>query len=417
MAYDSNTKKVTAPIRVGDVADALGESSLSIGDLCSSSAINMWAKYKPVQYANWGILTEAERKSANFGIVVSGYDPSASLDSNMSKMHQVSFSYAKPYGGASSPYRLLDFDGYKHNAVPNPYASLGGTDIIAFYNDSAFAEGGLTGLSVRYSDTNTEGVDLTDMITSPGVALSDTLARAYPCILVTDASGNSYFTALTTKLTDGSYGPRPMLYNGVYAGAETWFVKMSKPRRSATDLSGGTAPPWSSAQTGMKATLFLLKSASLSQPLLSAAGDNFHTYWIKADGFVATDKPSVLPGAVGANLTLRQYSSGVIFQPTNVAISIVNNRPSFGVSLQETTGRTSNNSITVRVVLTLDDGYTISSNRVINGWSSSSLAPAILLNASDYLHAPGTQYKGKVTVTTQDGSSSNVRTMEFNETV
>ena len=98
MAYDSNTKKVTAPIRVGDVADALGESSFSIGALCSSDAVNMWAKYKPVQCANWGILTEAERKSANFGIVVSGYDPSASLDSNMSKMHQVSFSYAKPYG-------------------------------------------------------------------------------------------------------------------------------------------------------------------------------------------------------------------------------------------------------------------------------------------------------------------------------
>lgn len=132
---------VQAPVKQSDIQGALGVSS-SVNKwsrLCTHNNINMWAKYKPINYNTPANLTVAQRKSANYGItnipvwtgngVVNkmgnfwfGVDTS---DTNLPQCGRVLTGYwwyDSPKGGASSPYRALDFNNYKHDVV----APIGG---------------------------------------------------------------------------------------------------------------------------------------------------------------------------------------------------------------------------------------------------------------------------------------------------
>lgn len=133
MAYDENTRTVTAPIDVGDVAEALGEDSLDVGTLCSSNKINKWEKNKPFIWPTWefkdAASRDAARKEAHQGLMLPNMVNLgvASTDSNYRYLNTLvryitlgaisSYPYEKPQGGESQPYRLLDFDGYRHTAV------------------------------------------------------------------------------------------------------------------------------------------------------------------------------------------------------------------------------------------------------------------------------------------------------------
>ena len=61
---------LTAPITTTKVANELQTSSHDVGTLCTSSNINMWAKYKPVSYATNTGITEDQRKEVRYGINV-----------------------------------------------------------------------------------------------------------------------------------------------------------------------------------------------------------------------------------------------------------------------------------------------------------------------------------------------------------
>lgn len=132
---------VQAPVKQSDIQGALGVSS-SVNKwsrLCTHNNINMWAKYKPINYNTPANLTVAQRKSANYGITNIpvwtgngavnkmgnfwfGVDTS---DTNLPQCGKVLTGYwwyDSPKGGASSPYRALDFNNYKHDVV----APIGG---------------------------------------------------------------------------------------------------------------------------------------------------------------------------------------------------------------------------------------------------------------------------------------------------
>ena len=54
---------------IGDVAYVLGKNSGDVGTLCSSTDINQWAKYRPIEKAGFtGRLTDAMRKAEDWGI-------------------------------------------------------------------------------------------------------------------------------------------------------------------------------------------------------------------------------------------------------------------------------------------------------------------------------------------------------------
>ncbi len=114
---------LTQPISVYDIANCIGVASTDVGTLCTAkSKINIWAKYKPVRYNSIKALTEEQRKQCSYGILdVQEYDftQQSVLDQAFENaLNRVySWQYEIPEGGVESLYRMLDFDGYNHNAI------------------------------------------------------------------------------------------------------------------------------------------------------------------------------------------------------------------------------------------------------------------------------------------------------------
>lgn len=63
-----NNGIITAPVNTDDVAATLGVGSNDVGTLCSSDAVNPWAKYKPFRGGGPESQSYASRKSYNFGL-------------------------------------------------------------------------------------------------------------------------------------------------------------------------------------------------------------------------------------------------------------------------------------------------------------------------------------------------------------
>lgn len=116
MSYSNGI--ITAPVSIDDVKTALGVSTNDVAALCTSSAINMFSRNKPVSYAKAFDITDAERKSVAHGISPTSKTASKLDGDTIKAVAQLNWNYTKPSGGSNSPYRLGDFKGYYHNAVP-----------------------------------------------------------------------------------------------------------------------------------------------------------------------------------------------------------------------------------------------------------------------------------------------------------
>lgn len=123
-------------ISIYDVQTALKDNHRDIGGLCTSNKINPWSKSKPVrqgtpnQEANWQAAW-----SGNYGIVPYRIGTGSSA---LSTLYNFSFdgamngwTYEKPRGLATYNewYRLMDFNGYQHNA-PNPWSGWTGASSV-----------------------------------------------------------------------------------------------------------------------------------------------------------------------------------------------------------------------------------------------------------------------------------------------
>lgn len=427
MGYNSETKILTKPISVSDVATVLGESNLDVGSLCTSVNINKWSKYKPISYNKWSELSENEREGTtsdiendiHFGIRIVGVPTTALLDSNLSEIHNAEFTYLQPTGGSESPFRLTDFHKYKPDGSPNPETSFQISQkngkLEGYYNDEDLLIGSLSGIVIKYDENNTYGVDFTEMFTSGGSeSIQNALARSYPCILVTDSLGKSYFTALDYPgdLNNESKA-RPLYYNNNYQESTNWSVRFGKPTlRNGINLS--TTKPWNSPQEEMRATLFLLKSADVDGPYLDIAKtQNFSENWISLEvgnSFPASYKPIVLPADIlGAPLSLSKYGTSIAYlEPTGVTCL--------------------DNMLTIQCAKegTFEDNTTVTHYAYIDGVrtsiksfkASNLMIPAISYVASDFGLAnfmSGTTYTVKVHITTTDsnGSTSKIGTFTF----
>jgi len=99
-------------ISVSMVKSALGAATNDVGRLCTHPNINKWSKYKPVRYSSVVPITEAQFKESNYGF---------NIESNTSNIFTGSWSYVKPVGGNSSPFRLTDFREYDGLEQPPIY--------------------------------------------------------------------------------------------------------------------------------------------------------------------------------------------------------------------------------------------------------------------------------------------------------
>lgn len=158
MAHTTN--KITAPVTIADIQAVIGNSSIYLGTLCAAGTVNKWAKYKPVKLAKVDTCDEldindkwlssatwfagdasGERYGMRFPMLNSSNQPYSSTGSitqttSSGKTYRnptsgffydlmrntLRWERRVPVGGSSSPYRILDFNEYVHDAIcPLPY--------------------------------------------------------------------------------------------------------------------------------------------------------------------------------------------------------------------------------------------------------------------------------------------------------
>lgn len=244
-------------VSVYDVQQALSSTSNDVGTLCKSDAINKWARYKPIVVANeLGHLKYSQIAAAVFGLQKKAnttlYYKSDSVDgtrvgNSLSDLNAVfdgniQWTYNKPTGRISSPYRLSDFAepiddttsqdldltyGYYH-ATPPPISNVSAMNInLSFIKSCAeltsvssssydgdvdnwvLTDGNATplysGFAFRYGEGtqyNVNGADtrcikLPDLL---GVTTDDGWRLAV-AVQIPDSSGLSYMRLFTSKYT------------------------------------------------------------------------------------------------------------------------------------------------------------------------------------------------------------------------
>lgn len=142
-------KKISVPVTVSDVQSVLQTSESTVSALCKNVNINKWSKNKPVRHSTISNITDAQRQSVNFGLLMKDLegirknwiraDDGSGSGTAFDSESPTKWEYLTPRGTSVSPTewnRLLDFDGYNHNA--NPPLSIIDTKYSAGINDKVF---------------------------------------------------------------------------------------------------------------------------------------------------------------------------------------------------------------------------------------------------------------------------------------
>lgn len=146
---DNNTETFTA--LCGQLAGLINSASSDFENLCQSSMIKKFARYKPEDYNTPVNLTEAQRKENHYGF---GKE-SLYFKAGFSEEPHAVYEYVKPQGGATSPNRIRDWDGYYHGAVSPLYLDFPKDLYIDYAN----------GVSIIANSTGKTGYDPAKCVT------------------------------------------------------------------------------------------------------------------------------------------------------------------------------------------------------------------------------------------------------------
>lgn len=108
--------KLTLPMSLADVARCLGVDSGDLGTLCRSKEVNVWAKYKPVEYPH---VRHEDDEWWRGGDGCCGLTPPTPVNkiSDIPSLFDASGWNGWGRTFPSTWYRLCDFDGYDHSAA------------------------------------------------------------------------------------------------------------------------------------------------------------------------------------------------------------------------------------------------------------------------------------------------------------
>lgn len=195
-----------------DMAQISSRNTFDLGRLCTHANINKWAKYKPIHHSGLQILSESARTDRQgdgeyYGVKIR-------MDSgDMASLHNVTFAYNKPKGGASSPYRLSDFineagtAGYNHLAKPSVYGSVSWQP----QDKQLYLDGGASSddiqVTFRTNIDDSLSIDFASLLDASG---SIKLSSLYPIVMVDD-----YAIALKVKNDLGGYAALPLGSGGL----------------------------------------------------------------------------------------------------------------------------------------------------------------------------------------------------------
>lgn len=223
-----------------DMTQISSRNTFDLGRLCTHSNINKWAKYKPIHHSGLQILSESARTDRQgdgeyYGVKIR-------MDSmGMSSLHNVTFAYNRPKGGASSPYRLSDFinengtAGYNHLAKPSVYGSVSWQP----KDKQLYLDGGASSDDIQVTfGTNTDdslSIDFASLLDASG---SIKISSLYPIVMVDD-----YAIALKVKNDLGGYAAMPLGSGGLrVAGFHRDLPTSSSGGTSSSESGSGSLP-------------------------------------------------------------------------------------------------------------------------------------------------------------------------------
>ena len=222
-----------------DMTQISSRNTFDLGRLCTHTNINKWAKYKPIHHSGLQILSESARTDRQgdgeyYGVKIR-------MDSmDMSSLHNVTFAYNRPKGGASSPYRLSDFinengtAGYNHLAKPSVYGSVSWQP----QDKQLYLDGGASSDDIQVTfGTNSDSlsIDFASLLDASG---STKLSSLYPIVMV----GN-YAIALKVKNGLGGYAAMPLGSGGLrVAGFHRDLPTSSSGGTSSSESGSGSLP-------------------------------------------------------------------------------------------------------------------------------------------------------------------------------
>lgn len=179
----TNKGIITRPVSIADVQKTLGVTANDVGNLCTSNAINKWAKNKPVSRARLVPLTDEERKGTGGTGEYYGLQCTLTQITISPELHNVGFEYVRPTGGISSPYRLSDFEGYDHSAQPDPTGEIRARDV---YWQDELSSGSILEVSIYHYNWKGTGVSLDDIVGQlDGFGdIKENIAFCYPLIML-----------------------------------------------------------------------------------------------------------------------------------------------------------------------------------------------------------------------------------------
>lgn len=241
--------QISSPVKtIADVLAVLGITHTAdtgkFSYICSNihGKINKWARHKPVRYQSTSHLTEAQFDEVNYGLAVSTTrytDPITAATTE-------AYVYQPPTGGASSPYRIGDFDKYLHSALA-PCRGAGDFEISSATTAYEFG----CGININGSDNLIGLAEINSTLEDYYLAMivrytvgGNTYVR-YAC--ADDKIGN-YGHSISVNLTQGIFQNRESIRNYEYwfCGANT---KPSNPDGAGFAVVGGYFMPLPFAST------------------------------------------------------------------------------------------------------------------------------------------------------------------------
>ena len=311
-----------------DMSQISSRNTFDLGRLCTHTNINKWAKYKPIHHSGLKILSESARTDRQgdgeyYGVKI--------RTDSMSSLHNVTFAYNRPKGGASSPYRLSDFinengtAGYNHLAKPSVYGSVSWQP----KDKQLYLDGGASSDDIQVTfGTNTDdslSIDFASLLDASG---SIKISSLYPIVMVDD-----YAIALKAKNDLGGYAALPLGSGGLrVAGFH---------RDRPTSGSGGT----SSSESG---------SGSLPSefPTNTSNGKKAVTMSV---GLIK----EIVNTNLGYNLNKWTYVKDVMLSGFAVGVPSLNDDGLCGMAVT-LVAKNYNKALKVAVVLASDKGFSVS---------------------------------------------------------
>lgn len=218
MAHDSNghifVDSTSAVRRDQDIIAVVGGLSGTKYRPFTHGNVNKWSKHKPVKFASLDRLTEEEFKGERnetergywYGVKIANSGSGSGQKLVPSVHTDITLEYLRPIGlMPSEPHRVLDFDGYYHNAVPSPLARYewGDQDLIGYVD----TEQGL-GVSLNYGyGLPNAGIDVAALV-------AESPSSVYLACVV--SKGDAHYAAYLRNTDVTGHPVTPLYYQNAW---------------------------------------------------------------------------------------------------------------------------------------------------------------------------------------------------------